>query len=186
MERSEHKKNGLKSFYSGRPPELSINMNQQQFNAHRHFCPQKSYALRLLGQRFSGEHYKGFGEGLLNVSAFIQRHARHEYLTVSDWKTFWREVDTDLYSETIQLEMFKDNNHHRYHDHDLDHQNNHRFYKDWNDRNEQLYLRRVKIRRQVISSESSGNGQNNQNWFEGLHREVERQQLRELKIQREK
>ncbi|KAA6379723.1 MAG: hypothetical protein EZS28_024746, partial [Streblomastix strix] len=30
------------------PPELSINMNQQQFNAHRGFWAQRSYTLRYL------------------------------------------------------------------------------------------------------------------------------------------
>ncbi|KAA6358454.1 MAG: hypothetical protein EZS28_046019, partial [Streblomastix strix] len=66
------------------PPELSINMNQQQFNGHRDFWAQRSYTLRYIGLRANGEHHRGFGEGLLNVSIFIQRHTRHEHLTVND------------------------------------------------------------------------------------------------------
>ncbi|KAA6389151.1 MAG: hypothetical protein EZS28_015326 [Streblomastix strix] len=40
------------------PPELSINMNQQQFNTHRGFWAQRSYTLRCLGLKASGEHHK--------------------------------------------------------------------------------------------------------------------------------
>ncbi|KAA6335835.1 MAG: hypothetical protein EZS28_052928, partial [Streblomastix strix] len=72
-------------------PELTINTSQQQFNAHRDFQAQRSYTLRYVGLKANGEHHKGFGEGLLNVSIFIQRHAKHEHLTVNDWKAFWRE-----------------------------------------------------------------------------------------------
>ncbi|KAA6366385.1 MAG: hypothetical protein EZS28_038086, partial [Streblomastix strix] len=69
-------------------PELSINMNQQQFNAHRSIWACRSYTLRYIGLKASGENHRGFGESHLNVSAFIQRPARHEYLTVNDWKAF--------------------------------------------------------------------------------------------------
>ncbi|KAA6360703.1 MAG: hypothetical protein EZS28_043770 [Streblomastix strix] len=48
--------------------------------------------LRYLGLKASGEHHRGFGEGHLNVNAFIQRHARHEHLTVNDWKAFWSQM----------------------------------------------------------------------------------------------
>ncbi|KAA6403398.1 MAG: hypothetical protein EZS28_001080 [Streblomastix strix] len=70
------------------PPKLTINMTQQQFNTHRDFWAQRSYALRYIGLKASREHHRGFGEGLLNVSAFIQRHDRQEYLTISKWKSF--------------------------------------------------------------------------------------------------
>ncbi|KAA6376583.1 MAG: hypothetical protein EZS28_027889 [Streblomastix strix] len=43
---------------------------------------------------------------------------------------------------------------------------------------------RGRKRRRVISSEGSGNGQNNEYWAEGLHREVERQQLKQFRIRR--
>ncbi|KAA6400291.1 MAG: hypothetical protein EZS28_004178 [Streblomastix strix] len=70
------------------PPELTINMTQQQFNAQRDFWAQRSYTLRYLGLKANGKHHRGFGECHLNVSAFIQRPARHVYLTVNDWKAF--------------------------------------------------------------------------------------------------
>ncbi|KAA6384155.1 MAG: hypothetical protein EZS28_020321 [Streblomastix strix] len=69
------------------PPELTINMTQQQFNAHRDFWAQRSDTLRCIGLRANGQHHRWFGEGLLNVSIFIQRHARHEHLSISEWKS---------------------------------------------------------------------------------------------------
>ncbi|KAA6353370.1 MAG: hypothetical protein EZS28_051103, partial [Streblomastix strix] len=47
-------------------PELTINMSQQQFNAHRDFWAQRSYTLRYIGLRADRTYHKGFGEGLLN------------------------------------------------------------------------------------------------------------------------
>ncbi|KAA6402494.1 MAG: hypothetical protein EZS28_001975 [Streblomastix strix] len=166
------------------PPELTINMSQQQLNAYRDLQAQRSYTLRYIGLRSNGEHHKGFGEGLLNVSVFIQRHGRHEYLTISEWKTFWREVDTDLYLDTLRMEQDEDNNHQHYHDHDHDHDNDrkHRYERDRDDRNDKLDLGRGRKRRRVISSEGSGNGQNNEDWAEGLQREIERQKLRQFRI----
>ncbi|KAA6382535.1 MAG: hypothetical protein EZS28_021939 [Streblomastix strix] len=108
------------------PPELTINMSQQQFNAHRDFWAQRSYTLRYLGLRADGTHHRGFGEGLMNVSVFIQRHVRHEHLTVNEWKAFWRELDTDLYLDTVRMELDEDDNHHHHHDHDHDHDHNHK------------------------------------------------------------
>ncbi|KAA6376087.1 MAG: hypothetical protein EZS28_028385 [Streblomastix strix] len=168
------------------PPKLSINMILQQFNAHRDFCTQRSYALRYIGLRSNGEHHRGFGEGLLNVSIFIQRHARHEYLSISEWKSFWREVDTDIYLDTVRMELDEDDNHHHHHDDDHDHDRNHRHDRDRNDRNDQLDFGRGRKRKKVISSEGSGNGQNNDDWAEGLHREIERQQLRQFRIRRDR
>ncbi|KAA6393670.1 MAG: hypothetical protein EZS28_010805, partial [Streblomastix strix] len=167
------------------PPELTINMTLQQFNAHRDFWAQRSYSLRYIGLRSNGQHHRRFGEGLLNVSAFIQRYARHEYLTISEWKSFWREVDTDLFQDTVRMEFDEDDNphHHHHHDHDHDHDLNHRLDKDRNDRNDQLDLGRGRKRRRVISSEGSGNRQNNEDWAQGPHREIERQRLRQFKIQ---
>ncbi|KAA6357972.1 MAG: hypothetical protein EZS28_046501, partial [Streblomastix strix] len=49
------------------PPELTINLSQQQFNAHRDFWAQRSYNLRYIGLREDGTHHRGFGEGLMNV-----------------------------------------------------------------------------------------------------------------------
>ncbi|KAA6354272.1 MAG: hypothetical protein EZS28_050201, partial [Streblomastix strix] len=168
------------------PPELTINMTQQQFNAHRDFWAQRSYALRYVGLRANGEHHRGFGEGLLNVSVFIQRHARHEYLTISEWKAFWREVDTDLYPDTVRMELDEDDNHHHHHDHDHDHDHdcNLRHERDRDDRDDQLDLGRGRKRRRVISSEGSGNGQNNDDWANGLQREIQRQQLRSFRVRR--
>ncbi|KAA6372954.1 MAG: hypothetical protein EZS28_031518, partial [Streblomastix strix] len=170
------------------PPELTINMTQQQFNAHRDFWAHRSYALRYIGLRADGTHHRGFGEGLLNVSVFIQRHARHEYLTISEWKAFWREVDTDLYLDTVRMELDEDDNHHHHHDHDHDHDHdrNHRHERDREDRDDQLDLGRGRKRRRVISSEGSGNGQNNDDWAAGLHREIERQQIRQFRIRRDR
>ncbi|KAA6388976.1 MAG: hypothetical protein EZS28_015495, partial [Streblomastix strix] len=168
------------------PPELTINMTQQQFNVHRDFWAQRSYALRYIRLRSNGQRHKGFGEGLLNVSAFIQRHARHEYLSISEWKSFWREVDTDLYLDTVRMKLDEDDQHYHHHDYDHDHDRNHRYERYRNDRNEQLDLRRGRKRRRVISSESSGNGQNNDDWAEGLYREIERQQLSQFRIRRDR
>ncbi|KAA6391068.1 MAG: hypothetical protein EZS28_013402 [Streblomastix strix] len=166
------------------PPELTINMTQQQFNGHRDFWAHRSYALRYVGLRANGEHHRGFGEGLLNVIVFIQRHARHEYLTISEWKAFWREVDTDLYLDTVRMELDEDDNHHHHHDHDHDHDRNHRHERDRDDTDDQLDLGRGRKRRRVISSEGSGNGQNNDDWANGLHREIQRQQLRQFRERR--
>ncbi|KAA6381103.1 MAG: hypothetical protein EZS28_023371 [Streblomastix strix] len=168
------------------PPELTINMTQQQLNAYRDFWAQRSYALRYIGLRSNGQHHKGFGERLLNVSAFIQRHARHEYLSISEWKSFWREVDTDQYLNTVRMELDEDDNHHHHHDHDHDHDRNHRHERDRNDRNDLLDLGRGKKRRRVISSESSGKGYNNDDWAEGLHCGIERQQLRQFRVRRDR
>ncbi|KAA6369121.1 MAG: hypothetical protein EZS28_035353, partial [Streblomastix strix] len=63
-----------------------------------------------------------------------------------------------------------------------DHDRNHRHERDRDDRNNQLDLGRGRKRRRVISSEGSGNGQNNDDWAEGLHREIQRQQLRQFRI----
>ncbi|KAA6375742.1 MAG: hypothetical protein EZS28_028730, partial [Streblomastix strix] len=164
------------------PPELTINLSQQQFNAHKDFWAQRSYTLRYKGLREDGTHHRGFGEGLMNVSVFIQRHTRHEQLSISEWKQFWRELDTDLYLDTVRMELDEDDNHHHHHDHDYDHDHNRRHDRERNDRNNQLDLGRGRKRRRVISSEGSGNGQNNDDWAEGLQREVQRQQLRQFRI----
>ncbi|KAA6388111.1 MAG: hypothetical protein EZS28_016358, partial [Streblomastix strix] len=168
------------------PPELTINMTQQQFNAHRDFWAHRSYALNYLGLRSNGEHHRGFGQGLLNMSVFIRRHARHEYLTNSEWKAFQRVVDTNLYLDTVRMEFDEDDNHHHHHDHNQDHDHDryHRHESDRNDRNNQLDLGRGRKRRRVISREGSGNGQNNDDWAIGLHREVQRKQLRQFRIRR--
>ncbi|KAA6374498.1 MAG: hypothetical protein EZS28_029976 [Streblomastix strix] len=117
-------------------------MNQQQFNAHKDFWAQGNYTLRYVGLRNNGEYHRDFGEGLLIVSVFIQRHARYEHLTVSDWKAIWREVDTDLYFDSVRMDFDEDDNHHHYYDHDHDHDRNHRHGKERNDRNYQLDLGR--------------------------------------------
>ncbi|KAA6360502.1 MAG: hypothetical protein EZS28_043971, partial [Streblomastix strix] len=166
------------------PPELTINMSQQQFNAHRDFWAQISYSLRYIGLRADGTHHRGFGEGLMNVSIFIQRHARHEHLTVNEWKAFWRELDTDLYLDTVRMELDEDDNNHHHHDHDHDHDHNHRHDRERNGRDDQLDLGRGRKIRRVISSDGSGNGQNNDDWAEGLQREIRRQQLRQFRIRR--
>ncbi|KAA6366655.1 MAG: hypothetical protein EZS28_037817, partial [Streblomastix strix] len=139
-----------------------------------------------LGLKANGEHHRRFGEGLLNVSAFIQRHARHEYLTLKDWKTFWREVETDLCLDTVRMDLDEDDTHHHHYDHDHDHDHNHRHNKERNDRNDQLDLGRGRKRRRVISSEGSGNRQNIDDQAEDLHREDERQQLRQFRAFRNK
>ncbi|KAA6403545.1 MAG: hypothetical protein EZS28_000935 [Streblomastix strix] len=162
QEQKENIKNRLESLTPVDPPELTINMNEQQFNAHRDFWAQRSYSLRYLSLKASGEHHRGFGDGLLNVSALIQRHTRHEYLTINDWKAFWREVDTDLYLDIARMYLDEDDNHHQHHDYDHDHDHNHRYDKERNDRNDQLDLGRNRKRRRVFSSEGSGNGQNNE------------------------
>ncbi|KAA6372141.1 MAG: hypothetical protein EZS28_032334 [Streblomastix strix] len=148
----------------------------------RDFLVQRSYALRYIGLRSNGQHHSRFGKGLLNVSVFIQRHVRHEYQTISEWKAFWREVDTDLYLDTVRMELDEDDNHHHHHDHDNDHDRNHSHERDRNDINEQLDLGGGRERRRVISSEGSRNGQKNDEWVVGLHREIERQQLKQFRI----
>ncbi|KAA6383714.1 MAG: hypothetical protein EZS28_020761 [Streblomastix strix] len=159
-------------------------MTQQQFNAHRDFWSQRSCTLRYIGLRANGEHHRGFGEGLLNVSIFIYRHANHEYLTVNDWKAFWSELDTDLYLGTVRMELDEDDNHNHHYDHDQDHDHNLRNDRERNGGDNQLDLGRGRKKGSVISSEGSGNGQNNEDWAEGLHREIERQQLRQFRVQR--
>ncbi|KAA6374112.1 MAG: hypothetical protein EZS28_030362 [Streblomastix strix] len=154
-------------------PELSINMNQHQFNAHRNFWAQRSYTLRQLGLKASGEHHRGFVEGLINVNVFIQRHARHEHLTVNDCKVFQREVDTDLYLDTVRMELDEDDNHHHHHDHDHDHDRNHRHDRERNDRDNQLDLGRGRKRRRVIQSVGSDNVHINDDWAEFLHRKAQ-------------
>ncbi|KAA6387429.1 MAG: hypothetical protein EZS28_017045 [Streblomastix strix] len=84
------------------------------------------------------------------------------------------------------MELDEDDNHHHHLDHDNDHDRNHRHERDRNDRNDQLDLGRVRKRRRVISSEGSANRQNNKDWAEGLHREVERQQLRQFRIRHDR
>ncbi|KAA6398692.1 MAG: hypothetical protein EZS28_005784 [Streblomastix strix] len=110
-----------------------------------------------------------------NDNVFIQRRSRHEYLTISEWKAFWREVDTDLYLDIVRMELDEDDNHHHHHDHDDDHDhvNNHKHQKERNDSNVQLDFAGGRKRRIVISSESSGNGQNNDDCAEGLHLEID-------------
>ncbi|KAA6401692.1 MAG: hypothetical protein EZS28_002777 [Streblomastix strix] len=166
------------------PPQLSIILNQQQFNAHRDFWTQRSQTLRYFGLKATGEHHRGFGESLLNVSVFIQRYARHEHITINDWKAFWREVDTDLYLDSVRMDLDKDGNHHHYHNHHHDHDRNHRHDKERNDSNNQLDLGRGRKRKIVISSEGSDNGQSNDEWTVGPHREVERYRLRQFRIRR--
>ncbi|KAA6376585.1 MAG: hypothetical protein EZS28_027891 [Streblomastix strix] len=82
------------------------------------------------------------------------------------------------------MDLNEDDNHRYHHDHDHDHDRNHRHDKKQNSRNDQLDMGRGRKRRGVISSEGSGNRQNNDDWAEGLHREVERQQLRQFRIRR--
>ncbi|KAA6377412.1 MAG: hypothetical protein EZS28_027063 [Streblomastix strix] len=125
------------------PPELTINMTQQQFNAHKDFWAWRSYTLKYLSQRSNVEHHMGFGE------------------------------DEDDY-------------HHNYLDHDYNHDYNHRYEKDRNYKKDYLDLGRGRKRRRVISSEDSGNRQKNVDLAESLHREVDKQQLREFRIQRDR
>ncbi|KAA6367664.1 MAG: hypothetical protein EZS28_036808 [Streblomastix strix] len=84
------------------------------------------------------------------------------------------------------MELDEDDNRHHHHDHDHDHyhDHNHRYDKKQNDKNHQLDLKRSRKRRREISSEDSRNGQSNDDWAEGLHCEVDRQQLGQLGIQR--
>ncbi|KAA6401479.1 MAG: putative reverse transcriptase [Streblomastix strix] len=67
------------------------------------------------------------------------------------WKLFWREVDTDLYLDTVRMDLNEDDNHHHHHDHD----HNYRYERKRNDRNDQLDLGRGRKRRGVISSEDN-------------------------------
>ncbi|KAA6353998.1 MAG: hypothetical protein EZS28_050475 [Streblomastix strix] len=142
-------------------PELTINTTQQQFNAHIDFWTQRCYKLRCFGLRSNGEHHRCFEEGPLNVSAIIQRHVRHEYLTANDWKAFWRKVDIDQYLDTVRKVLDKVENHHHHQDHDHDYDHNRRYEKERKEKNDQLDLRRGRKRSGEISSEGSGNRYNN-------------------------
>ncbi|KAA6392374.1 MAG: hypothetical protein EZS28_012101 [Streblomastix strix] len=104
-------------------------MNLQQSNVHREIWAQRSYTLRYLCLKASEEHHRGFGEGLLNVRAFIQRHTRHQYLTVNDWKAYQREVQSDLYLDTVRIDLDEDDNLYNHNDHDHDHDRNYRHAK---------------------------------------------------------
>ncbi|KAA6384848.1 MAG: hypothetical protein EZS28_019629 [Streblomastix strix] len=128
------------------------------------------------------ENIRRFGEGLINVSIFIQRHVRHEHLTVNEWKAFWREVETDLYLDSVRMDLDEDDNHQHHHKHDHVHDSKHEHDEERNGINDQLDLGRGRKRRRVISCEGSGNGQNNDDWAEGLHREVEVQQFRQFRV----
>ncbi|KAA6387857.1 MAG: hypothetical protein EZS28_016617 [Streblomastix strix] len=105
--------------------KLLINMNQQQFITHRDFSVYRSYSLRYLGSKANGKHHRGIKQGLQNVSAFIQRHARQVHITVNDWKAFCREVDTDFYINTVRRELNEDDNNHQHYDHEHDHDHSH-------------------------------------------------------------
>ncbi|KAA6385093.1 MAG: hypothetical protein EZS28_019380 [Streblomastix strix] len=148
-----HKQQTIVFFTPVNPSELTISMNQQQFNTYRGFLTQRNQTIRYLGLKDSGDHHKGFGEDLLNVSAFIKIHAIHEYLIINDWNAQWREIDTDLYLDTVRMDLEEDDNHHHYYDHDHDHDHNHRREKERNDRNDQLDLgrgRREEVREQAL------------------------------------
>ncbi|KAA6374189.1 MAG: hypothetical protein EZS28_030284 [Streblomastix strix] len=80
------------------------------------------------------------------------------------------------------MEYDEDDNHHHHHDHDHGHDRNHRQDRERNDKNDQLDLGRGRKRKRVTSNEGSGNGQNNDDWAAGLHREIERQQLRQFRV----
>ncbi|KAA6387172.1 MAG: hypothetical protein EZS28_017302 [Streblomastix strix] len=123
------------------------------------FWAQRSYILRYLGIKASGEHHRRFGEGLLNVSTFFQRHARHEYQTVNYWQAFLREVNTDLYLETVRMELDEDDNYHYRHDRDHDHDHNHRNDKERIDCNDQLIQGRGRKRWEIpiIQNHASDN-----------------------------
>ncbi|KAA6367010.1 MAG: hypothetical protein EZS28_037462 [Streblomastix strix] len=84
------------------------------------------------------------------------------------------------------MELDEDDNMHHHHDLDYDHDHNHRYEKDRNYRKNYLDLGRGRKRRRVISSEDSGNRQKNVYLAESLHREVDKQQLREFRIQRDR
>ncbi|KAA6389402.1 MAG: hypothetical protein EZS28_015075 [Streblomastix strix] len=130
----------------------------------------------------NGEQNRRFGESFSNIRVFIQRQTRHEHLTMNDQKAFWREVDTDLYLDTVRMELDEDDNHHHHLDHDHGHDRNHRHDRERNNRNDQLDLGKGRKKKRVTSSEGSANGQNNEDWAEGLHRDIERQKLRQFRI----
>ncbi|KAA6399423.1 MAG: hypothetical protein EZS28_005052 [Streblomastix strix] len=108
------------------PPELFINIIQQQFRVDKDFWAQRSYTLRQVGSRSSGEHHKGFGDGLVKVNLFNQKHTRHEKLITNDWKAFQRELDIELFLDTVRMDLNENNFRHHHdrnhdHDHDYDH-----------------------------------------------------------------
>ncbi|KAA6378075.1 MAG: hypothetical protein EZS28_026398 [Streblomastix strix] len=82
------------------------------------------------------------------------------------------------------MELDEDDSHHHHHDHDHDHDHSHRHDKERNDTVDQLDLGIGMKRRRVISREGSENRQNDDDWAECLHREVDRQQLRKFRVQR--
>ncbi|KAA6365753.1 MAG: hypothetical protein EZS28_038722 [Streblomastix strix] len=158
---------------------------QIQFNAHKQFQAQRSYIVGYIGLRSSGEHHKGFGEGLVNVSLFIQKHARHEELTIKDWKAFQRELNTQLFLDTVRIDLDEDKHHH-HHDHNDDHDDDydHKHDKgDHNSRGNRIGHEQDWKRRRVDFSVGPYD-----DWSQGLQRQraqerqIERQRLREFRI----
>ncbi|KAA6363756.1 MAG: hypothetical protein EZS28_040717 [Streblomastix strix] len=98
------------------PPELSLDLNQDQFKAHQRYWSQRSCTLRYLVLKEDGSHHTENGQGKVNVRIFLQRHARHEILDTNDWRSFRKESDTDLHLDTILA---------KYIDKDDDHKNTH-------------------------------------------------------------
>ncbi|KAA6373404.1 MAG: hypothetical protein EZS28_031067 [Streblomastix strix] len=84
----------------------------------------------------------------------------------------------------VRMDFDEDDNHYPNHDNDPNHDRNHQRDKERYERNDQLDFGRGRKRKRVISSEGSRNGQNNEDWAKGLHRQVEKQRLRQFRIQR--
>ncbi|KAA6377345.1 MAG: hypothetical protein EZS28_027130 [Streblomastix strix] len=146
------------------PPELSINMTQKQFNAHKGFWVQRSYSLIYIGLRSSGEHHRGFDERLI---------------------TFWRELDTELFLDTVRMDLDEDNHHHHHHhNHEHDYDYDHKHDKgDLNCRGNCIEHEQGRKRRRVDFSVGPQD-----DWSQGLQRQqanecqIPRQRLREFRI----
>ncbi|KAA6361390.1 MAG: hypothetical protein EZS28_043083, partial [Streblomastix strix] len=86
------------------PPPLEAKIVQASINRQRDYWAIKSYLLKYIGKPGAGRHHPGYGEGQIEVQEVILRHARGETISITDWRKFWKELDTDLKLDTIRLQ----------------------------------------------------------------------------------
>ncbi|KAA6396922.1 MAG: hypothetical protein EZS28_007550 [Streblomastix strix] len=57
-----------------------------------------------IGKPGAGRHHPGYGEGQIEVQEVILRHARGDKVSISDWRKFQKELDTDLKLDAVGLQ----------------------------------------------------------------------------------
>ncbi|KAA6362344.1 MAG: hypothetical protein EZS28_042130 [Streblomastix strix] len=86
------------------PPPLEAKINQASFNRQRDYWASKSYHLMYIWKPGAGQHHLGYGEGQIEVQEVILRQSRGEFISIADWRKFWKELDTDLKLDTVRLQ----------------------------------------------------------------------------------